>query len=1418
MRNFARASVDWLRRLFVEAEVEDPSHAGSVRRASLGAALVHTEASLADALCHSSRPTQSPEHRRRQTQGSPTLNAFGSPLLEIDAGGARGALASAVGLALTGQRAAVFVNGGHLAQVAPQFREVSRRDTPLVMHTRLEDHAGYHALSSSGAFLALAGSAQEALDLTLVARRLSELALLPGVVATDAERLGDLRLPDAALIREYLGAPREAIPSASPAQRSLFGDTRRRAPLWFDATRPMSTGVRLSPAERVLAARARAHSATPLASLARQAREELSALTGRELPCVRSGGAEGARWVVVAQGGAAETAHAVASRLQATEQLPCGSVAVTWLRPFPTEALRAALAQAEGVTVLERLGDAPNDAAPLLSELRSRLDLSKVRWVSAGYSGAISAADMRALFSNMQASEPRTLVHLHETPPPTAFPKRQALVEAFAASAPEVSAEATGPSDEFEFTPAVRVVALVGAVAHLSPHPLEDLARAFEDQVETPCMQGVELTSTPGLWHGRLALSAETLPAPAESSPVDLLLVATRSEWGAGSDPFAGMRRGGQVVLAVGEGPSSAWEGLPMPWRERIAALDLALYAIPAASAPLARAEELLAFGASLLAGEAHPKSRVVPNAAGSEPERRPPALIRRGAEVRTTPDSASRFYGEVFQPRQAEGVGAADPYLAAALVPALTSAFVDVSAKHALLPVLDTERCTGCGVCWSACPDSAIGAGALEPLAALDAAADAAGTQGTAAGALRRAHKHLAGRIASRLQAGEAFGEELLRESFAWLLERMSVADDARADTEAAFEATLRHLLSVPSVACEAFFGAPESECKGSGQILHLAIDPRTCQSCGLCSAACPEDALTPTHKTPELSALLRAGWEAHEGRPEPASAAFERLATSEHVGLMAALLASKHYAQALVGGGGTEPGSGERLATRLVCALAEHHTQTHMASWISDLDRLEAALKQRLRGLFRDSLEDVEASAFAKVLSGEAGPRIALAELSLGLGDQGKHPNLDREAALQLAQAAQDVARCRWELREGESGLGRARFGVVLSGGVAEWAGTFPESPFYAPLTVELTDEGVDLARGCAEGLLAEFTALVRVRRRATLLCEAPSDLPAQLANLDRITWRDLDPGERAACPPLLLVGDDGALSERGLGRLSRLLSSDLPLKVVLLDGLGRLDAHANPTLVAMAHRRAFVVSASVAEPDPLARGLRRAMAYSGPALIHVHAPSPRAHGFSPTETLERARLAVLARAHPLVVYDPSAEGAFGICATLADNPAPRDAWARDAEGAPFTFADWAAGEERFAGEFSPLADSTGSPMPMVEYLALPESRRRGKVPWVGSGAQRRVPSPAMVRAAEDRLHLWTSLQEVCGVASPFVDRVREELRAELQAEAQAQIQAAEMACDERIRQADLNLEQELKARLHHRLTALASQQRSG
>ena len=114
----------------------------------------------------------------------------------------------------------------------------------------LNVHAGhddYHAVDDSGFFQVMGKNVQEACDLNIIAHRIAELSLNPGIVGQDGflttHLIESLLLPERDMIAEYLGRPDDIIDTPTPAQRLMYGPTRRRIPELWDVDNPVMAGT-----------------------------------------------------------------------------------------------------------------------------------------------------------------------------------------------------------------------------------------------------------------------------------------------------------------------------------------------------------------------------------------------------------------------------------------------------------------------------------------------------------------------------------------------------------------------------------------------------------------------------------------------------------------------------------------------------------------------------------------------------------------------------------------------------------------------------------------------------------------------------------------------------------------------------------------------------------------------------------------------------------------------------------------------------------------------------------------------------------------------------------------------------------------------------------------------------------------------
>ena len=318
------------------------------------------------------------------------LNAFGRPLIFIEPEGEHAAAGVTAGFAMVGLRSVNFSSGQGVAYMHESlYAAVGKRLTYVLnvaaramTKQALNIHAGhddFHAVDDTGCFQLFAKNAQQAADLCLIAHKIAELSLNPGINAMDgfltSHVLEPVRLPEPELVAEFLGSPDDIIECPTPAQRLVFGPTRRRIPELWDVDNPAQFGVvqnQDSYAQGVAAQRP--FYFDHIRPIARQVFDEYYQLTGRRYDFIEGYRLEDADYVIVGMGSMTENAEAVADYLRETRGLKVGVLNVTMYRPFPGPEVVRALMGKQGVVVLERTDQPLAEDLPLVREVRAALD------------------------------------------------------------------------------------------------------------------------------------------------------------------------------------------------------------------------------------------------------------------------------------------------------------------------------------------------------------------------------------------------------------------------------------------------------------------------------------------------------------------------------------------------------------------------------------------------------------------------------------------------------------------------------------------------------------------------------------------------------------------------------------------------------------------------------------------------------------------------------------------------------------------------------------------------------------------------------------------------------------------------------------------------------------------------------------
>jgi len=317
------------------------------------------------------------------------LNISGRPLIFVEPEGEHAAAAVTAGMAMTGMRAANFSSGQGIAYMHESLYAATGKRLTYVLNVgaramtkaTLNVHAGhddYHCVDDVGFFQMFAKNAQGAADLNVISHRIAELALTPGIIAQDGflttHLIESILVPERELITEYLGRPDDIIETPTPAQRIIYGETRRRIPLLWDVDNPVMSGlVQNQDSYMQSVAAQRPFFFDHIQALTDRAFEEYYALTGRRYSRVMSYRADDADYLIVGQGSMIPSAEAVVDYLRETRGLKVGVVDMLMFRPFPSDLIGHILRGKKGVTVLERLDQPLAADLPLMREIRATL-------------------------------------------------------------------------------------------------------------------------------------------------------------------------------------------------------------------------------------------------------------------------------------------------------------------------------------------------------------------------------------------------------------------------------------------------------------------------------------------------------------------------------------------------------------------------------------------------------------------------------------------------------------------------------------------------------------------------------------------------------------------------------------------------------------------------------------------------------------------------------------------------------------------------------------------------------------------------------------------------------------------------------------------------------------------------------------
>lgn len=379
-------------------------------------AIAHVETRISDGACaYPITPSTTMAAVFQTAVANGTPNIWGTKLKFVEPESEHSSASAAEGFALAGGRVTNFTSAQGLILMKEVLYVISGKRLPAVFHIGaramtsqgLNIHAGHDdvmGVADAGWGIFFARNAQEAADLTAIARRVAEDGETPWFVVQDGflttHTIENVRLPEDELLKRFVGDPRQTLKSL------------------FDPKDSLMSGVVQNQDSYMKGRIAQRYFYERLPEIAERAMAEWTALTGRRYGLIDAYRTDDAEYIMVSMGTIADTATAVVDRLR-EDGRKVGCIAVTSFRPFPAEQLVKAVAGAKVVGVVERTDEPAAADNPLTRELKSALAdavidggrMPRVLSVSAGLgSRDVQPGDLGAVFDVM-ADEKQLKAH-----------------------------------------------------------------------------------------------------------------------------------------------------------------------------------------------------------------------------------------------------------------------------------------------------------------------------------------------------------------------------------------------------------------------------------------------------------------------------------------------------------------------------------------------------------------------------------------------------------------------------------------------------------------------------------------------------------------------------------------------------------------------------------------------------------------------------------------------------------------------------------------------------------------------------------------------------------------------------------------------------------------------------------------------
>jgi pyruvate-ferredoxin/flavodoxin oxidoreductase len=1218
-------------------------------------------------------------------------------------------------------------------------------------------------------------------------------------------------------------------------------NTRQRVPALVDPHNPGLTGGVQNQADfQAGSVDHKTHFASEVPRFVEQAMAEYSELTGRVYRPVETFLCDDADYVVVGLGSVTDDAEAVATHLRA-EGKKVGVVSIKLLQPFPEADLIDALRGKKAATVLERCDQTvlTTLVTQALFKARENADgvrhfgiapidaLPKITTAIFGLGGHdLQPRHLIAAYANMESERNSPFVYLgSQFFSKDASPRLALLQERLKTAYPqtELMALETEPNPHLLPDSAFRIrFHSVGGYGTIATGKLltDILAGVLGLHSKSAPKYGSEKSGAPTNYY--ITLSPEPIKITnAELEDVEIVVSPDHKVF-SHTNPLRGLTAGGTFMMQTAHSPQNVWKELPAHARRTIREKHINFFVIDAFGVAKKHAPtedlETRMMGIAFIGAVCGHVDRI---SAGTSPEavlakirqqiskkfgakggtivESNMEVIREGLEATVTVDyddpafadneesAAGRdgggvaisagmcktaapanqngffdrqYYDDVVADRFKDATIGEAPVMPGAglFMPPGSAAWKDKGLFRRSVPEFVAELCTGCMECALVCPDAAIPnvvhdihdllLVAIKELDATDAQKE-----------LMRGHV-----VALSRTIRESYREPAGKEAVAFSdLVGKAVAglDIDNVGLRKGFAKLVKVLALYPVAKTRPFFDAMEKAVPGSGGLYAVGIDPWKCTGCLECVEVCGPGALVERRQNSELLTSLETRFEFLSKMPNT-PARFTDGATAIDGETKRLMLDRANY-YAMTGGHGACRGCGEVTAIRLIVGANKAIQERRRKDHVRELEGLIEQLTAKLEHVGTDEHDP------------------------------------DRRTRIKRTLATLEKRLYYYE--GGPSGTGPTAAVMANATGCSSvFASTFPFNPYNDPWVNSLFQDSPALSKGIFEGLTAGAVDDFRALRIAKLDLDDHYNPIVHDPFFKYFRWAQFSDEELALMPTLISMGGDGATYDIGFGALSRLLTTDTPVKIVVLNSgaysntggqsstasftaqdsdlarfgathRGKQEDRKELGLIASFHPKVYVTQTSTAFQNHFMKSLMEFLNYNdSPALLDVYTPCQPEHGISDAASNRNARLAVESRMSPLFVHDPRRGEATHEWFSLDGNPDADKDWTTrtieyvDTDGSAklmeiaLTPADFAFEEGRFKRHFTQLAADQNE-IPVDAFIDLSEEDRAGKVPFICTTDDdmhlvKYGISPTIVELVDDRRKAWRRLQFLSGL----------------------------------------------------------------